>query len=83
MYGTGTFFNKKNCEKILTLARYSDVTTPSLNENTVSSLQKTIKDLTIQRQELDIIIKVLTNHLNHLLSQSNKFKGHKRIKHDG
>ena len=65
------------------LSRYTDITTPSLNENTVSSLQKTIKDLTIQRQELDITIKVLTNHLNQLLSQSNKFKGHKRTKHDG
>ena len=38
-----------------------------LNETTVSSLQKTLKDLKIQRQELDITIKVLSNHLNQLL----------------
>ena len=66
------------------LAHYSEIIPLSTsNENTVSSLQKTIQDLTIQRQELDITIKVLKNHLNHLLSKSNTFKGHKRTKHDG
>ena len=63
------------------LASYSEIV--SSNENTVSSLQKTIQDLTIQRQELDITIKVLTNHLNHLLNKSDTFKGHKRTKHYG
>ena len=66
------------------LSHYSEIIPLSTsNENTVSSLQKTIQDLTIQRQELDITIKVLKNHLNHLLSKSNTFKGHKRTKHDG
>ena len=65
------------------LSQYSDVITPSSNENTVVSLQKTIQDLTIQRQELDITIRVLTNHLNTLLSQTKTSKGHKRSKHDG
>ena len=65
------------------LAHYSEIVPLPSNENTVSSLQKTIQDLTIQRQELDITIKVLTNHLNHLLSKSSTFKSHKRTKHDG
>ena len=36
------------------------------NKDTISSLQQTIKDLKIQRQELDITIKVLSKHLEHL-----------------
>lgn len=71
-------------ESATTLSRHSDLTNLPLNDNTISSIQKTIQDLTIQRQELDITIKVLTNHLNHLLSHSkSKGSGHKRTKHDG
>ena len=65
------------------LSQYSDVITPPSNEDSVASLQKTIQDLTIQRQELDITIRVLTNHLNTLLNQTKTSKGHKRSKHDG
>ena len=38
------------------------------NKRTVSSLQKTIRDIQIQRQELDITVKVLNNYLNQILS---------------
>ena len=55
----------------------------SLSETTVSSLQKTIRELKIQRQELDITIKVLSNHLQQLLNQSQQKKSHKRTKTDG
>ena len=71
-----------NSESVTTLSRHSDLTNQPLNENTISSLQKTIQDLKIQRQELDITIKVLSNHLNNLLNNS-KSKGHKRTKHHG
>ena len=71
-----------NSESVTTLSRHSDLTNQPLNENTISSLQKTIQDLKIQRQELDITIKVLSNHLNNLLNNP-KSKGHKRIKHHG
>ena len=64
--------------------RPSDITSSqSLSETTVSSLQKTIQDLKIQRQELDITIKVLSNHLQQLLSKNPPTKGHKRYKTDG
>ena len=63
-------------------SRQSDlISRQSNNENTVSSLQRTIRDLTIQRQEPDITIKVLTNHLNQLLS--NQKPKSKRSKTDG
>ena len=38
------------------------------NESTVSSIQKNIRDLEIQRQDFDITIKVLTNYLQQLLT---------------
>ena len=57
------------------------ISNQNINESTVSSLQRTIRDLTIQRQELDITIKVLTNHLNQLLS--NQKPKSKRSKTDG
>ena len=71
-----------NSESVASLSRHSDLTTQPLNENTIASLQKTIQDLKIQRQELDITIKVLSNHLNSILNK-NKLKGHKRTKHHG
>ena len=51
------------------------------NEGTVSSLRQTIKDLKIQRQELDITIKVLSRHLESLNQQVSKPS--KRSKSDG
>ena len=51
------------------------------NEGTVSSLCQTIKDLKIQRQELDITIKVLSKHLELLTQQVSKLT--KRSKPDG
>ena len=64
-------------------SRSSDVTSQALSETTVSSLQKTIKELKTQRQELDITIKVLSNHLQQLLTKNPPTKGHKRYKTDG
>ena len=69
-------------ESAANLSRHSDLTTQPLNENSIASLQKTIQDLKIQRQELDITIKVLSNHLNNILKKSNQ-KSHKRTKHHG
>ena len=64
-------------------SRHSEIVSQSLSETTVSSLQKTIRELKIQRQELDITIKVLSNHLKQLLNQSQQKKSHKRTKTDG
>ena len=64
-------------------SRHSDPQVHPITEGTISSLQKTLKDLKIQRQELDITIKVLSNHINQLLSNSSQSKGHKRTKTDG
>ena len=55
--------------------------TSNPNESTVSSLRQTIKDLKIQRQELDITIKVLSKHLELLNQQVSKPT--KRSKPDG
>ena len=74
----------EHSESATTLSQHSDITNQSLNENIIPGLQKTIQDLKIQRQELDITIKVLSNHLNNLLNNSNyKAKGHKRSKNHG
>ena len=68
-------------------SRHSDIyslkshTSSLPNDATVSSLQKTLKDLKIQRQELDITIKVLTNHIQSL--QNKKSNSLKRNKPDG
>ena len=63
------------------LSRHSD---QANEDSTIVSLRQTIQDLTIQRQELDVTLKVLNNHLNHLLSQYQaKGSGHKRTKHNG
>ena len=64
-------------------SRYSDIASQLLSETTVPSLQKIIKDLKIQRQEQDITIKVLSNHLQQLLNNSKPKKSHKRTKTDG
>ena len=69
-------------ESATKVSRHSDLTTQTINKTTVSSLQKTIRDHKIQRQELDITIKVLSNYLNKLLNNP-KFKGHKRTKTNG
>ena len=53
------------------------------NEGTVSSLQQTIQDLQVQRQELDTAIKVLTNYLNQLTSQLKSSTPKKQNKPDG
>ena len=46
------------------------------NKHTVSSLQQTIKDLKIQRQELDITITVLSNQLHQLITTPSKSLKH-------
>ena len=51
----------------ITLKTSQTVVNSLPNKHTVSCLQQIIKDLKIQRQELDITIKVLSNHLNQLL----------------
>ena len=38
------------------------------NDGSVSSLQQTIRDLQVQRQELDTTIKVLTQYVNQLIA---------------
>ena len=52
------------------------------NNGTVSSLQQTIRDLQIQRQELDTTIKVLNQYLNQLISKQTKSFPKKRNKPD-
>ena len=52
------------------------------NNGTVSSLQQTIRDLQIQRQELDTTIKVLTQYLNQLIANQSKLVPKKRNKPD-
>ena len=64
-------------------SRHSEIVSQSLSETTVSSLQKTISELKIQRDELDITIKVLSNHLQQLINQSQQKKSHKRTKPNG
>ena len=62
----------------------SEITTLHLqqpNENAISTLQKTIRYLQIQRQELDTTTKVLNNYLTQLLS-STTTKSLKRSKTD-
>ena len=66
----------------LTLQTLQSVANLLPNEDTVSSLQPTIKDLKIQRQELDITIKVLSKHLEQFL-QKPPSKSLKRSKPDG
>ena len=61
-------------------SRHSELQAQPITKGTISSLQKILKT---QRQELDITIKVLSNHLNQLLLNSSKSKGHKRSKTDG
>ena len=54
------------------------------NKGIVSSLQKTIRDIKIQRRELDITIKVLPIPPNQLISNnSHKTKSYERSKQDG
>ena len=53
-----------------------------LNSGTVSSLQQTIRDLKVQRQELDTTIKVLTQYLNQLIDNQAKSAPKKRNKPD-
>ena len=65
------------------ISRHSEASPQALSESTVASLQKTIKELKIQRQELDITIKVLSNHLQQLLNKKPSHKSHKRSKTDG
>ena len=65
------------------ISRYSEISPQALSETTVPSLQKMIEDLKIQRQELDITIKVLSNHLQQLLNNNPQTKGHKRTKTNG
>ena len=52
------------------------------NSGTVSSLQQTIRDLKVQRQELDTTIKVLTQYLNQLIANQAKSAPKKRNKPD-
>ena len=53
------------------------------NEGTVSSLQQTIQDLQVQRQELDTTIKVLSNYLTQIKSQLKSPVPKKRNKPNG
>ena len=64
------------------LSEFSNITQQRHNEGTVVSLRNTIKNLQIQRQELDTTIKVLNNYLNQILSTS-KTNFLKRNKRDG
>ena len=52
------------------------------NNGTVSSLQQTIRDFKVQRQELDTTIKVLTQYLNQLTDNQSKSAPKKRNKPD-
>ena len=52
------------------------------NNGTVSSLQQTIRDLQIQKQEFDTTIKVLTQYLNQLIANQSKSAPKKRNKPD-
>ena len=65
------------------LSMHSEISPQALSESTVSSLQKTIKELKSQRQELDITIKGLSNHLQQLLNKNPQKKGHKHTKTNG
>ena len=52
-------------------------------ESTVSSLRQTIKDLKVQRQELDTTIRVLTNYMEQLSIQATATSTKKRYKSHG
>ena len=54
------------------LSEFSNINQQQPNENIVVSLQKTIQDLQIQKQELDTTIRVLSNYLNQILSTKPK-----------
>ena len=64
------------------LSEFSNITQQQPDEDTVVILRNTIKDLQIQRQELDKTIKVLNSYLNQILSTS-KTNSLKRNNPDG
>ena len=61
------------------VSRHSEISPLALSKSMVSSLQKIIRELKTQIQELDITMEVLSNHLQQLLNKNPPNKGHKRL----